>query len=211
MNINHNLTQSDIINIDVESHLKQLIQIQDTKESAWIFDEINSKKTRFYKTGELNGSNYVKFFSRSKAILEIRKDDKYCSIWSIVASFHPCFNDNPNRVSNYRHFLNELNIEGFDFTNGFKCGNVHNFEKLNNLSINISELNFYQDRNKWKHKLIPIEISKNESEKVIDLVIYKTPYAFIKKLNVYLGDHQKKFNCRRCLNWYTSENMLTLP
>ena len=64
-----------------------------------------------------------------------------------------------------------MNVEDFDFTNGFRCSDVHNFEKLNSLSINIFELNFYQDRNKWKHKLIPIEISKNESDKNIDLLI----------------------------------------
>ena len=45
---------------------------------------------------------------------------------------------------------------------------MHRFEKLNNLSINIYELKFYQDGDKWKHNLIPIEISKKESDKVTD-------------------------------------------
>ena len=31
-----------------------------------------------------------------------------------------------------------------------------------------------------------------------------------KNLNVLLGDRHKNFICRRCLNSYTSENMLTL-
>ena len=48
---------------------------------------------------------------------------------------------------------------------------MHRFEKLYNLSINIYEISFYQDGDKWKHNLIPIEISKNESDKVIDLLI----------------------------------------
>ena len=38
---NHNLTESDIDNIDVRSQLKHHIQIQETKESGWIFDKIN--------------------------------------------------------------------------------------------------------------------------------------------------------------------------
>ena len=103
----------------------------------------------------------------------MKKNDKYCFIWSILASLHPCNNNHPNRVSNYKQNFDELNIRVFDFTNGFKCSDVHKFEKLNNLSINIFELNFYRDQKKWKHKLIPIEISKNESDKVIDLLIYK--------------------------------------
>ena len=56
--------------------------------------------------------------------------------------------------------------------------------------------------------MIPIEVSKNESDKVIDLFIYKNHYALIENLNVFLGDHHKTFICRRCLKSYTSENML---
>ena len=61
-----------------------------------------------------------------------------------------------------------------------------------------------------RHKLIPIEVSKNDSDRVIDLAIYKNHYVLIKKLNVFLGDHNKNFLCRRCLNSYTSENMLKI-
>ena len=71
-------------------------------------------------------------------------------------------------------------------------------------------MNFYQDQNKWRHKLVPIEVSKNVSDRVIDLLIYKNHYALVKKLNVFSGDHHKIFICRRCLNSYTSENMLKL-
>ena len=86
--------------------------------------------------------------------------------------------------------------------------NLFHFIKI--LSFNVFELKFYQDQKKWKHKLIPIEVSKNESGRVIDLLIYKIHYALIKKLDVILGDHNKKLICRRCLNSYTSENMLML-
>ena len=98
---------------------------------------------------------------RSFAIINIRNDDKHCFSWSILAKLHPCKNDHPNRVSLSRQIFNELNIEGFDFTNRYKCGDMHMFEKLNNLSISLFELNFYQDDNKWRHKLFPIEISKH--------------------------------------------------
>ena len=55
---------------------------------------------------------------------------------------------------------------------------------------------------------MPIEISKNDSGNVIDLLIIKNHYATIKKLKVFSGDHNKNFICRRCLNSFTSENML---
>ena len=163
----------------------------------------------FYKTGELNGSNYTKIPLRKNAIFKIEINDKYFFIWSVLASFHPCI-IHPNRVSNYKQYLKELNISGFDFSKGFKCSDVHKFNELNILSINIFELNFYQDQKKWKHKIIPVEIKKNDSHRVIELLIYKNHYALIKKLDVFLGDHNKNFICRGCLNSYTSENMLLL-
>ena len=51
----------------------------------------------------------------------------------------------------------------------------------------------YQYQIKWKQKLIPIEISKNESDKIIDLRIYKNPYVFVKKLQVFLGNQNEFF------------------
>ena len=135
LNINHNLTESDIDNIDVRSQLEHQIQNQEMKESGWIFDKINAMKLSFYKTGELNGSFYVKTPLRSSAILNVQNNDNYCFIWSILASLHACENDHPNRVSNYEQYFDELNIDDFDFTNGFKCSDVHNFIELNNLSV----------------------------------------------------------------------------
>ena len=160
LNINHNLTQSDLDNIDIKSPLDDQIQQQQMKDSGWRFDKINSMTIYFYKTNEMNGSNYIKIPLRSNAILNVENNDKYCFLWSLLAFLHPCNNNHPNRVSNYRQYFSELNIQDFDFTNGFRCSDVHKFNELNSLSVNIFELNYYQDQNQWKHKLIPIEIRK---------------------------------------------------
>ena len=160
LNINHNLTESDLDKIDVKSPLEHQIQQQEVKDSGWRLDRIISMTVYFYETDELNGSNYVTILLRSSAILIIENNDKFCFIWSKLASLHPCNNNHPNRVSNYRQYFNDLNIQDFDFTNGFKCSDVHKYNELNNLSINVFELNFYQDQNQWKHKLIPIEVKK---------------------------------------------------
>ena len=52
MNISENLTESDIIKIDVKSQLVQQIQIQEAKELGCIFDKTKSMKIRIYKTGD---------------------------------------------------------------------------------------------------------------------------------------------------------------
>ena len=98
LNINHNLTESDLDKIDVISSLDHQIQQQEMKDSGWRFDKINSMTIYFYKTIEMNGSNYVKIPLRSNAILNIENNDKYCFLWSILAYLHPCKNNHPNRV-----------------------------------------------------------------------------------------------------------------
>ena len=208
LNINHTLTQSDLDKINIISPLEFQIQQQEMKDSEWRFDKINSMKIYFYKTNEMNGSNCTKIPLRSNAILNVEKNDKYCFLWSILAYLHPCNNNHPHRVSNFRQYFNGLYNQGFDFSGGFSYSDVHKFNDMNNLSINIFEINFYQDQNQWKHKLIPIEISKNNSDRVIDLGIYKNHYVLIKKLDVFLGDYNKRCICRQSLSSYTSENML---
>ena len=68
-------------------------------------------KISFYKTIELDSSSYIKLPLRSNAILKIQNNDKYCFIWSILASLHPCENSNPSRVNIYSQYFNELNFQ----------------------------------------------------------------------------------------------------
>ena len=114
LKINHNLTESDIDYIDVRSQLEHQIEIQETKESGWIFDQINSMKISFYKTIELNGTSFIKIPLRSSAILNIQNNDRYCFIWSILASLHPFENTHPSRVNNYIQYFSELNFQNSD-------------------------------------------------------------------------------------------------
>ena len=41
LNNNHNLTETDIDNIDVKSQLEHGIEIHETEDFGWIFDKIN--------------------------------------------------------------------------------------------------------------------------------------------------------------------------
>ena len=177
------------------------------KASGWNFQRIDTMGICFYISGELKGSSFVNVPLRSSAILNNKIDDMYCFIWSIVARLHPC-EVNSIRVSSYEQYFFEKNFNGFDFSNRYKSSDMHRFEKLDNLSINIFELNFYQEQNKWKHKLIPIDFSKKESDRVLDLLIYKSHYVLIKKLTAFLGKQGCRFLCKRCLNSYASENMI---
>ena len=122
---NQKLTERDLDKIDIKCPLEHQIQQQEMKDSGWRSDKIISMTVYFYNTGEMNGSNYVKIPLRSNAILNNENIDKYCFIWSILASLYPCNNNHPDRVWNYKENFNELNVNAFDFTNGFKCSVFH--------------------------------------------------------------------------------------
>ena len=160
----NNLTQSEIDNVNIQWEVEARKQNLEMKESGWHFQRVNSMTISFYNTGNMDGSSYVKIPLRSSAIINIKNKDKYCFLWSILAYLHPCENSHSDRVSNYKPYFNELNIEGFDFSNGFKCSDMYKFEKLNNLTINIYELGFDQN----KYKLIPIEeVKMNQIKSLI--------------------------------------------
>ena len=94
MNINHTLAESDLDKIDIKYSLEHQIQQREMKDSGWRFDKRISMTIYFYKTGELNGSTYVKNSLRSNAIVIFENDDKYCFLWSVLAYLNPCNNSN---------------------------------------------------------------------------------------------------------------------
>ena len=53
-----------------------------------------------------------------------------------------------------------------------------------------------------------MEPSNYKSDKVVDLLFYKSHYVLIKNLHVFLGNHNKSFVCRRCLISHTNQNAL---
>ena len=122
-----------------------------------------------------------------------------------MASLYPCKNSLPNRVSNFKQTEKELKVDGYDFIYGYKCSDVHNYDKLNKLSKNIFEKSFYRDQNDWQHKSIFIDFSEKNSDKVIDLVIYKIYYVPIKQIHAFSVRHDFKYIRKRSLSCYSSQ------
>ena len=99
----------------------------------------------------MNGSSYAKIPSRSPAMLNFEKDDKYCFLRSFLAHLHPCNNSHLNRVSDYREYLNDINLDGFDHGIGFRCSDGHKFENLNDLCIKLFGVGFLSTSKKKKN------------------------------------------------------------
>ena len=73
LSITENLTQSDLSNIDNQCSLENRIQNIEMKESGWNYEKIRSTSIKFYETGILNGSIYVKNPFRNSTTLNIEK------------------------------------------------------------------------------------------------------------------------------------------
>ena len=206
VDIIHILTRLELNDIDIMTDLDNEIDNRDMEGSGWNVQGINHLKIYFHKTNPINGRTYVKFPIRSNAILNIQNNDSYCFLWSILASIHPV-NKDPQRVSKYITYKNELNIADIDFTNGMKITDIDKFEKLNNqLSINVFEYTEDEDND---YKLVPLYISKNiENRRIIDLILYKNHYILLKKLHVFIGKHDNSYVCRNCLSSYSVQSEL---
>ena len=144
---------------------------------------------------------------RNSAIFNIENHDTLQFSRWIFGNLHHFKNSHPFRLSSYGRDFFERNIDGLGFTKGLKCSDAHNFQKLNNLFTKLLELNFYQEGKKSKNKLVAVEVNKNNSDKVFGLMFYKNHRVLNKNLHVFFSEHDSKFNFRRCLSSYLSQNV----
>ena len=202
-----NLTGIQLNDLDISTSLDNEIYRREMEGSGWNLQGINHLKIYFHRTNVMNGMTYVKFPIRTNSILNIQNMDTYCFLCSILANIHPV-NKDPQRVSKYIDYKNELNINHIDFTNGIRITDIDKFENLNNqLAINVFEYSTEEDID---YKLVPLYISKNnENRRIIDLILYKNHYILLKKLHVFIGKHDNHYVCRNCLNSYSIQSELT--
>ena len=206
VDIIHILTRLQLNDIDIMTDLDNEIDNRDMDGSGWNVQGINHLKIYFHKTNPINGRTYIEFPIRTNVILNIQNNDSYCFLWCILACLHPV-NKDPQRVSKYITYKNELNIADIDFSNGMKITDIDKFERFNNqLSINVFEYSEDEDND---YKLVPLYISKNiENRKTIDLILYKNHYILLKKLHVFIGKHDNSYVCRNCLSSYSVQSEL---
>ena len=206
VDIIHILTRLQLNDIYIMTELDNESENRDMEGSGWNVQGINHLKIYFHKTNAINGRTYIEFPIRTNSILNIQNNDTYCFLWSILANLHPV-DKNPQRVSKYIPYQNELNINNIDFTNGMKISDIDKFENLNNqLSINVFE---YSEEKDNDYKLVPLYISKNiENRRIVDLILYKNHYILLKKLHVFIGKHDNIYVCRNCLSSYSVQSEL---
>ena len=79
---------------------------------------------------------------------------------------------------------------------------------MNNLSINIFELSFYQNESKWKHELLLFEIIKTNLHRVVGQITSKNHFVLIGNSKKPLDKDGSIFECGRCWKSYTNQNVI---
>lgn len=85
----------------------------------------------------MKGSSYMKLpkeIRDKKACTNIKNNDEFCFIWSIIAKLHP-LKYNRDRVSKYRKWKHTLDLKGFKFP--MTLDQIPKFKERNNVSINV--------------------------------------------------------------------------
>ncbi|XP_015914701.2 uncharacterized protein [Parasteatoda tepidariorum] len=192
---------------------KLLTEAEDfkTRDSGWSLDEIIAFEIRFNKYNPLRASGFISLppvINNKVAVVNVKNDDNECFKWAILSALHPP-QANPNRISHYRPFANTLNFSNIPFP--VKLQDVKEFEKLNDISINVYGLD-------EKNEVFPLILTEQKKPQHVDLLylITETDFHFcwIKHLSrllspQYSRHNGRKYICRRCLQFFTTNDILT--
>lgn len=145
-----------------------------------------------------------------KACINIQNTDNKCFLYCILASLHPA-EHNPQRVSKYTQYTDELDFAGIDFP--VKISDVKRFESNNNhISVNIYCLD-------GDNKVFPLRISSQiDAPHHADLLYLNqsdiSHYVLIKNFSRLLSSQishhaHQMFFCKRCLHPCSSQDVLS--
>ncbi|GFS76715.1 uncharacterized protein NPIL_654761 [Nephila pilipes] len=182
------------------------------KESGWFLHSILYLEIRVNKFNPLHASSFIELpdiIKKKHAVINIQNDDNLCFKWAVLSALFPV-KEHTYRTQQYNIFSNSLDFTGINFPTPLK--DIQIFEEKNNISINVYGLN-------EKNKVFPLLITKIEKKKHLDLMYVKNSnnnshYCWIKSLSRLVSSqlsnfHHKTYICRRCLQHFISENILT--
>ena len=182
--------------------------------SGWTVTKVLNVYLDFAKYTPLKGSSYLDLpdkLKSKKAIINVKNKDQQCLKWALLSALHPVEHGrNPDRVSKYKQYENELNFAGVGFPVTLK--DIPKVEKQNNLAINVFG---------YASVIHPLYLTKDHSASPINLLLTtevkdgktNSHYAWIKDFNRLCFDqnkhHGKTFFCTRCISPHCSERTLS--
>ena len=182
--------------------------------SGWTLKQVHEIQLHMADYMPFRGSTFLKLHPHIKnkmAVVNVKSDDLECFKWSILSALHPA-STNPQRVSHYQPYKDELNLTGMEFP--ISVDTISKFELLNP-TISISVIG-YEILTGGKVELFPVRQMKEKKEQHITLLYWsegeKSHYAWVKSLSRLLADQtknkNKKFFCERCFHGFVGEDLL---
>ncbi|GFY53002.1 uncharacterized protein TNIN_453571 [Trichonephila inaurata madagascariensis] len=166
---------------------------------------------RINKFNPLRASLFIdlpEIIKKKHAVINVHNHDNSCFKWAVLSALFPV-KDNAHRIQQYETFFNTLDFTGINFPTPLR--DIVKFEKMNEISINVYGLN-------EENKVFPLLITKAEKNKHVDLLYLKNSinnshYCWIKNLSRLVSSQLSKSHrmtsiCRRCLQHFSSENVL---
>jgi hypothetical protein len=167
--------KSDDILVNLKSHIEQINRkINDPEienNSGWILNKIYHLDLYIDRYSPINASSYIdlpKIIKNKKAVINVKNtNDNECFKWSVLSALHQVDKD-PQRLSKYIEFKDELNFNNIKFPVQY-----HDYKKFESQNISIS-INVFEYKIKEEKLLInPIYITKEEKLNHVDLLIIK--------------------------------------
>ncbi|XP_030755995.1 uncharacterized protein LOC115882219 [Sitophilus oryzae] len=165
-----------------EKILAKLENFQE-RDSGWALFQIIHLKINInqFNPISVSSSTYVdlpNFIKKTKAVINIKNNDEYCFLWSIVCALYPApSHKNSSATSSYPHFTQVQGLHYYDITFPIGLKDISKFEKMNSISINVYTFE--------KKEIFPVSLTKTDFELKINLLIIPCD-AFLKMTNTEL-------------------------
>ena len=184
------------------------------RNSGWVIVGFRNILLETNSINCLTGNSYIDLPFKSRFIVNVQNNDDKCFLWSVLAKLYPQ-KEHKERISKYKQYENELNLNGVNFP--MKIKSIRIFEKNNNLKINVYGIKCINMKEKEKReswKTYPIEPSKRkEYKEKINLILYENHYILITNLESWISSEAFKINssqsfniCEKCLTITYTEN-----
>ena len=198
--------------------INEMIASYELRGSGWVFQKILKVHLITSKYSPMQGrSSYFptpKSLEAKKCVINVQNIDNRCFLWSILSALHPV-EKNPQRVSNYVPYQNEIDFSGLTFPIALDKNVYKKIRQQNlNLKFNVFIWN-KEDGEPWE--LMPFSLDPENPNNAIDVLFIPHPntfghYVWLKDISRLVFDinknQQKKFICRRCFcNFYSKEKL----
>lgn len=188
------------------------------KDSGWSFVNVNYIDVNVNKYNPLRGSSYIKLprdIHLKKAVINVQNNDYECFRWAILSGlFPPGTNNRAHNVNTYKNHKDHVNFGNLPFP--IKLTDVHKFEKLNDLSVNVFGLE-YNSQSKRHVVVGPLHFTKCKKTNHFNMLYItegsKGHYCLINNLSrlvsSQLTNTQRAAHiCDGCLTSFTSSDNL---